>query len=89
MTYFGKIIAKQGNKPEIDILWRHPYVILHLSNSLQHQKVSLYLPQQNKVNCIGLLCKYFQLSEITEITLKNQSYEFQKITPPTCRAYIT
>ena len=42
--YFGKIITKQGNKLEIDNLWRYPYVILHLSNSSQHQKVSLYLP---------------------------------------------
>ena len=44
IAYFGKIITKKGNKPEIDNLWRHPYVILHLSNSSQHQKVSVYLP---------------------------------------------
>ena len=44
ITYFVKIIAKQGNKPEIDNLGRHHYVLLHLSNSSQHQKVSLYLP---------------------------------------------
>ena len=39
------MITKQGNKPEIDNIyfWCHPYVILHFSNSLQHQKASLYL----------------------------------------------
>ena len=37
------MITKQVNKPEIDNLWRHHYVILHSSNRTQHQKASLYL----------------------------------------------
>ena len=37
------MITKEGNKPEIDNLWRHHYVILHFSNSLQHHKAILYL----------------------------------------------
>ena len=44
IAYFGKITTKQGNEREMNNLWRHPYVILHLSNSSQHKKVSLYLP---------------------------------------------
>ena len=37
------MITKQENKQELANLWRHPYFILHFSNSLQHHKVSLYL----------------------------------------------
>ena len=37
------MLTKQENKPEIGSLWRHPYVILHVSDSSQHQKFSLFL----------------------------------------------
>ena len=43
LVYFGKMITKQGNKPEIDSLWRHHNVILRFSNSLQRPKAILYL----------------------------------------------
>ena len=30
IVYFSTIITKQGNKPEIDNLWRHPYEKLYV-----------------------------------------------------------
>ena len=41
--FFYKMITKQRNKPEMHNLWRHPYVIMHFSNNLQHHKTIFYL----------------------------------------------
>ena len=75
MVYFGKMITKQGSKPEIDNLSRHPYVILHFINSSQHHKTSFYPYLQNKLNFIGLTCNFFLRSQITEIIRKNQPFD--------------